>query len=207
MSRSRSRSRSRSPPARTSHRSNEDKKDNEVGPADECAVFTHNLPRHLKERDLEDLLRDKGFKVSDVKLICHADSNASKGMATFKFPSLSDAREAIKTLDGMDVEGRRIVCREDRGDGYIHPDTKGKGKKGDRKGKGKGKGYRRDSRPRRRDDYDRGYGRDRGGRDRDYDRGYGGKGRGRDYDRGYDRRDDRDRGYDRRGGRRDSRRR
>lgn len=185
MSRSRSRSarKSRSPSARKSDGSprRSAKEEETVG------VFIHNLPRTMKKDELEDLIRDSGAKALKVELITFS-SGDSKGMATAQFDDKRDADDCIKFLDKKSVEGRDLVCREDRGAGYIHPETKGRAAKG----KGKGKGKRGDSRRR---DY---------GRGRDYDRGYDRRddyGRGGRGGRGYDDWDRRDRYDDRRGGR------
>lgn len=145
----------------------------------------------MKETELEDLIRESGAKPEKVKLITFPNGD-SKGMATAEFSDKRDVEDATKFLDKKSMDGREIVCREDRGSGYIHPETKGR-----RKGKGKGKGKRGDSRRRGgRDRYDR-YDDRRGGRGRDRYDDYDRRDRYDDRRGGRDRYDDRD--YDRRG--------
>eukprot|EP00392_Amoebophrya_sp_AT5.2_P015433 g15639.t1 len=156
-------------------------------------VFVHNLPYGLYEADVKKMFDDAGdIRAIEIML---DKGKKPRGIAVIDFEKEEDAKYCIEKYNEKEVEGRRITCREDRGSGYVHPDSyKPKGefygkdydRDYDRKGRGRG---RDDSRGR-----GRGYkgykGYDYGG-DRYYEERYkGGKGRA-------DSRGRRDRGRDR----------
>lgn len=128
-------------------------------------IFAHNLPWNWETRDIEDQFNEVG-KVTDVHLL-KKDDGSSRGMAIVTFKEEEDARAAVKEISGKRIDGRMITCREDRGVGYVHPDTarrddrkggggrdrdESRGRGGDRRGggrRGDSRGRRRDSRRRR----------------------------------------------------------
>lgn len=124
-------------------------------------IFAHNLPWNWETRDIEDQFNEVG-KVTDVHLL-KKDDGSSRGMAIVTFKEEEDARAAVKEISGKRIDGRMITCREDRGVGYVHPDTArrdekrsddrrgdSRGRGGDR-GRGGGGDRKRDSRRRARD--------------------------------------------------------
>ena len=117
-------------------------------------VFLHNMPYGFEKGDIEELLRDRKCPAADDVDVMTGRDGRSKGMAIVTFGTDDDAQKSIENLDKLTVGGREITAREDRGSGYVHPDSmkggkgkgKGKGKygddyggKGDSWGKGKGK--------------------------------------------------------------------
>ncbi|CAD7958687.1 unnamed protein product [Amoebophrya sp. A120] len=108
-----------------------------------CKVFVHNLPYGMHEEDVKDVFGDEAKHIVEVYVMKGYDGKP-KGMASVEFKTADDAQYCIDKLDKTEVQGRRITVREDRGTGYIHPDSKGKdkgkGKRGDSRGRGKG-GY------------------------------------------------------------------
>lgn len=119
-------------------------------------IFAHNLPFNWDVRDVEDEFNAVG-KVTDVHLF-KRDDGSFKGMAVITFKEEDDSRAAIKEISGKRIDGRMITCREDRGVGYVHPDTSSKGGGRDRSrgrgrsgGRGGRDGGRKDSRKRGRD--------------------------------------------------------
>ena len=59
----------------------------------------------------EQVLEEYGV-VESVKLIIDRDTNRSKGFAFAEFTNESEARNAIKELDGAEYEGRQMVVKE-----------------------------------------------------------------------------------------------
>lgn len=65
----------------------------------------------------EDQLREEFEKYGDVssaKIIKDRDSGRSKGFGFVEMPDTADANEAIKELNGADINGRQIVVNEAR---------------------------------------------------------------------------------------------
>lgn len=65
----------------------------------------------------EDQLREEFEKYGDVssaKIIKDRESGRSKGFGFVEMPDTADANEAIKELNGQDINGRQIVVNEAR---------------------------------------------------------------------------------------------
>lgn len=156
------------------------------GPPDVDHMFTvkvDNLTFRTSKEELQDEFSKFG-EVGDVYIPRHYRSGESKGFGFVRFIKESEAEEAIKEMDGKEIDSREIRCSfaQKKRPEYNFPDS----------GRGRGGGYGRDRYDDRRGSRGgyRSHSRDRGGyRDRGYDR-----------DRGHDRdrRDDRDRDRDRR---------
>lgn len=129
--------------------------------SDSTKVFCHNLPYSFDRRDIEDLFKDCG-ELSDVDIMKGRDGQ-NRGIAIVTFRERRDAEKAIKDVSNQRIEGRMVTCREDRGAGYVHPDTARKEER-DRRDGGRGGSRSR--------------GRDRSGGRRDRSRGRGDRSRG-----------------------------
>lgn len=120
-------------------------------------VFIHNLPYSINKPEAIDLFQEYG-SVREVEMIMSRDGITSRGMCVVEFTNEEGAERCIRKINGMRMENRIVEAREDRGNGYIHPNNgkKGGGKGSDRYGGnsdryyakgsrygGKDKGYRR----------------------------------------------------------------
>jgi cold-inducible RNA-binding protein len=83
-------------------------------------LFVGSLAFSVTEDALKELFAAAGTVVS-ASIIIDRDSNQSKGFGFVEMSSDAEAQEAIKTLNGKEVEGRTIIVNEakpkvDRGD-------------------------------------------------------------------------------------------
>src|ERR1035437_8987151 len=76
-------------------------------------IFVSNLPFKLTEAQLKTEFEKYG-DVSSVKIITDRESGRSKGFGFVEMPEVEDANEAIKDLNGSDIDGRNIVVNEAR---------------------------------------------------------------------------------------------
>lgn len=82
-------------------------------------IYVSNLSFHTSEEDLKDLFSKYG-SVTSAKIIMDKMTNRSRGFAFVEMPSEEDGNEALKGLNGKDVEGRTLSVsvareKEDRG--------------------------------------------------------------------------------------------
>lgn len=76
-------------------------------------LFVGSLPWAVDDQALEDLFKDFGT-VTSAKVIMDRDSGRSKGFGFVEFDDDNAAQEAIKSLNGKDMQGRTIVVSEAR---------------------------------------------------------------------------------------------
>ena len=76
-------------------------------------IFVSNLNFKMTEDQLRDEFEKYG-DVSSAKIIKDRDSGRSKGFGFVEMPDTNDANEAIKELNGADINGRTIVVNEAR---------------------------------------------------------------------------------------------
>lgn len=76
-------------------------------------LFVGSLPWAVDDQALEDLFKDFGV-VSSAKVIMDRESGRSKGFGFVEFDDDNAAQEAIKKLNGTDMQGRTIVVSEAR---------------------------------------------------------------------------------------------
>ena len=76
-------------------------------------IFVSNLPFKLTEDQLKSEFEKYG-DVSSVKIIKDRESGRSKGFGFVEIPEATDANEAIKELNGFEIDGRAIVVNEAR---------------------------------------------------------------------------------------------
>ncbi len=101
-------------------------------------IYVGNLPYGITENELQDLFAEYGSVVS-ANVIKDRDTGNSKGFGFIEMDNQSGAEEAIKALDGAEVQGRNIKVNQAR-----PRNDRGGGGGGHRGGGGGG----RDSRPR-----------------------------------------------------------
>jgi nucleolin len=75
-------------------------------------VFVGNLTWDTTDENLMEIFQD--FNVLSATVQRQPNGN-SKGWALATFDNVDDTAAAISELNGIDVDGREIVCREDRG--------------------------------------------------------------------------------------------
>ncbi len=84
-------------------------------------IYVSNLSFHTSEEDLKDLFSKYG-NVTSAKIIMDKMTNRSRGFAFVEMPSEQEGNEALKGLNGKDVQGRALSVsvareKEDRGGG------------------------------------------------------------------------------------------
>jgi len=88
-------------------------------------IYVGNLPYSTTDQSLGDAFAAHGT-VSSARVIMDRDSGRSKGFGFVEMTTDSDAMNAIRVMDGSDMDGRPIKVseakpqapREDRGGGY-----------------------------------------------------------------------------------------
>jgi len=98
-----------------------------------------NLPFNVDWKYLKDLFRDAGIDVKHADVAEDPKTGRSKGHAVVEVAGQGDVELAIETLNEVDIDGRKILVREDRDGGKGDPGEKGGGK-ADGKGKSWTKG-------------------------------------------------------------------
>eukprot|EP00798_Chlamydomonas_sp_ICE-L_P029132 gene29131-32350_t len=81
--------------------------------------FVGNLAWKTSWQDLKDKFRECGNVV--YANVMREDNYRSKGWGIVEYENVSEAEEAINTLNGFELDGRRILVREDREDRDIKP--------------------------------------------------------------------------------------
>lgn len=76
-------------------------------------IYVGNLPYGIDEDGLKDVFAGFG-EVEKVSIITDKYSGRSKGFGFVEMPDESAAEEAIKALDGSDVQGRNIKVNQAR---------------------------------------------------------------------------------------------
>lgn len=76
-------------------------------------IYVGNLPYQYTEDALHALFQNEG-KVSRTNLITDSYTGRSKGFGFVEMPDDAEAAAAIAKLNGMEIEGRKIVVNEAR---------------------------------------------------------------------------------------------
>lgn len=76
-------------------------------------LFIGNLPFSYSENDLKDLFSKYASLVS-CKLIMNRETGRSKGFGFIEVSSNDEGNQAIKDLNGKDLDGRAIIVSEAR---------------------------------------------------------------------------------------------
>lgn len=76
-------------------------------------LYVGSLSFSVNDDQLKELFSSAGTVVS-ASVIIDRDSNQSKGFGFVEMSSDAEAQEAIKSLNGKEVEGRTIVVNEAR---------------------------------------------------------------------------------------------
>ncbi|MCC7412893.1 MAG: RNA-binding protein [Gammaproteobacteria bacterium] len=76
-------------------------------------IYVGNLPYRISEDELRSSFEAYGT-VSSAKIVIDRETGKSKGFGFIEMPTQSEAEEAIKKLDGTDLNGRNIRVNEAR---------------------------------------------------------------------------------------------
>lgn len=76
-------------------------------------LYVGSLAYSIDDNKLKELFAEAGTVVS-AQVIVDRDSNQSKGFGFVEMSSDDEAKEAIKTLNGKEIDGRAIVVNEAR---------------------------------------------------------------------------------------------
>ena len=70
-------------------------------------IYVGNLSYRMTDEDLGKLFSTYGT-VSESKIVIDRETGRSKGFGFVEMPNQAEGDEAIKQLDGKDIEGRNI---------------------------------------------------------------------------------------------------
>jgi cold-inducible RNA-binding protein len=76
-------------------------------------LFVGSLAYRTTDAELEELFATIGQVVS-AKVIIDRDTNRSKGFGFVEMSSDDEAKEAVKQLDGKELDGRKLIVNEAR---------------------------------------------------------------------------------------------
>lgn len=74
-------------------------------------ILVRNLARHTTEADLRKLFEAHGG-VQSCTLVMDKASGLSKGFGFVEMPKPGEAKAALKTLNGLDLDGNRIRVKK-----------------------------------------------------------------------------------------------
>ena len=74
-------------------------------------IFIGNLDEKIQEVHLKDAFKEYGL-VTKTKVIKDKDTGISRGFGFIEMPNISEAANAINTLDGGTWEGKIIVVKK-----------------------------------------------------------------------------------------------
>lgn len=74
-------------------------------------LYVGNLPYSIDDDGLAEMFRPMG-EVTDSRVIMDRDTGRSKGFGFVEMPDDAQASEAMRSLDGTELEGRAIRVNE-----------------------------------------------------------------------------------------------
>ena len=76
-------------------------------------IYVGNLAFSTNDADLEALFAEHG-EVSSARVITDRDTGRSRGFGFVEMPSTDEANEAIRSLNGRNVDGRDLKVNQAR---------------------------------------------------------------------------------------------
>lgn len=70
-------------------------------------MYVGNLSFNMTDSSLSDVFKDFGA-VTEATIVIDRESGRSKGFGFVEMPNQAEAEEAIKKLDGKEIDGRNI---------------------------------------------------------------------------------------------------
>jgi cold-inducible RNA-binding protein len=77
-------------------------------------LYIGNLSYNTTETDLRDLFTTEGHQPVEVKMMMDRDTGRPRGFAFVEVSSPQDAKKAIETLNGRELQGRALSVSEAR---------------------------------------------------------------------------------------------
>ncbi|MEI8572296.1 RNA-binding protein [Methylomonas sp. LW13] len=74
-------------------------------------LLIRNLPRTTTEAELRAMFAAHG-SVQSCSLVMDKDTHSSKGFGFVEMPKAGEAKAAIKTLNGLEMDGNRIRVKK-----------------------------------------------------------------------------------------------
>jgi RNA recognition motif-containing protein len=102
-------------------------------------LFVGGLPFSMTNDSLVQLFREKGYIPVSATIVTDRTTGQSRGFGFVELEREDEATNAIKELDGLDVEGRRLQVNEARPQesrGGVARFPSGRGFPGGRSGRG-----------------------------------------------------------------------
>jgi len=75
---------------------------------EENKIYVGNLDYGLSEDEIKTFIEEKGFAVTEFKIITDRFSGRSKGFGFAELTKADDIDPAISALDGVDLNGRKL---------------------------------------------------------------------------------------------------
>jgi len=80
-------------------------------------LYVGQLAAEITNDELGELFTTRGFPVTSARVICDREGGRSRGFGFVEFASVDEAERAIEELNGIDVQGRKILVKEAVGQG------------------------------------------------------------------------------------------
>ncbi|MBS3819118.1 RNA-binding protein [bacterium] len=81
---------------------------------EEKKIYIGNLDYGLTKEEIRSFMEEKGVEATDLKLITDKMTGKSKGFGFAEFEKEEDAHEAIESLDGQELKGRKLRVNKAR---------------------------------------------------------------------------------------------
>ncbi len=75
---------------------------------EENKVYLGNLDYNISEGEIEQAFSAKGLAITNVRVVKDKMTGRSKGFGFGEFSSSEDVEKAIQTMDGTDLNGRKL---------------------------------------------------------------------------------------------------
>jgi len=89
-------------------------------------IFIKGLPLQVEESELREVFGDFG-KVTSLRIIKDRETGQSRGFGFVEMPNEVEAKDAIKSMNGGDYYGHRILVMEAKEDGTQSAGPRGGG--------------------------------------------------------------------------------
>ena len=76
-------------------------------------IYVGNLPYAVDRDGLKELFAPFG-EVLSARIVIDRDTNRSKGFGFVEMPNDEQARQAVESMNGQEVDGRKVVVNEAR---------------------------------------------------------------------------------------------
>ena len=77
-------------------------------------LFVGNLAYRTTEDSLRELFEGDGFTLRDLRIVTDRETGRSRGFAFVEMESPDDARRAVESFDGVELDGRALRVDEAR---------------------------------------------------------------------------------------------